>query len=414
EFIPVFIQYCLAVNQTELLFRDIYYKFCEHSIGKVTFLESLEPYIMTDKLTYLSAIVMKDFIEHYQTIGKVKEVESCLLHLDVINLDIHQMVKLCWSHCLYDAILYVYNRGMRDYTTPLEVTERTYPYLRILLEFDTQEFLNVLSMAFEEKEFDNDFRGPDNTSGRQYIVNILLQLMVQNTGFSPTQVGSLFTFLARQMAKHENTIHVNKVLFEQVLEYLANPDDDSRHEERQQALLELLVAGVLRQFDDERILVLAENAKFVMTDDIYTDIEREEVKQAALNSLQELVSISCLHMANLVLVHFPDTLTPVVYRLEDQPKTQYEFLKGVFDSRSPVAKQEVTPDVDVHERYIYLMCQFEHDQAVFNYLRASDNYRIEETLAALWFPLLESVMAPQRKCQDTSCDYFRAFGIACY
>ena len=32
----------------------------------------------------------------------------------------------------------------------------------------------------------------------------------------PTQVGILFTFLARQMARHENTIHVNKVLFEQV------------------------------------------------------------------------------------------------------------------------------------------------------------------------------------------------------
>lgn len=32
-----------------------------------------------------------------------------------------QMVKLCWAHGLYDAIFYVYNRGMRDYTTPLEV-----------------------------------------------------------------------------------------------------------------------------------------------------------------------------------------------------------------------------------------------------------------------------------------------------
>lgn len=32
----------------------------------------------------------------------------------------------------------------------------------------------------------------------------------------PSQVGSLFTFLARQMAKQEKRIHVNKVLFEQV------------------------------------------------------------------------------------------------------------------------------------------------------------------------------------------------------
>ena len=35
------------------------------------------------------------------------------------------MVKLCWAHGLYDAIFYVYNRGMRDYTTPLEVLIET-------------------------------------------------------------------------------------------------------------------------------------------------------------------------------------------------------------------------------------------------------------------------------------------------
>ena len=34
------------------------------------------------------------------------------------------MVKLCWAHGLYDAIFYVYNRGMRDYATPLEVKQR--------------------------------------------------------------------------------------------------------------------------------------------------------------------------------------------------------------------------------------------------------------------------------------------------
>ncbi|XP_015748737.1 PREDICTED: vacuolar protein sorting-associated protein 8 homolog [Acropora digitifera] len=329
-----------------------------------------------------SPIVMKEFIEHYQQQNKLREVESCLMHLDVTNLDIHQMVKLCWAHGLFDAIFYVYNRGMHDYTTPLEdlinvlkntvqsgqlvlgsdlslgnkllvyiscclagqgypvgsipedlaqevkrkifncitarstkddsETELSYPRLRVLLQFDTQEFLNVLSMVF-----------PNGVTRRQYLVNILLDVMVQDTGFSPSQVGSLFTFLARQMAKQENRLQVNKILFEQVLEYLSNPDDDSRHEERQQALLELWNAGGLQQFDDARILVLAENAKFyrvcemlyekkrqfpkvlscyfrdsyrahqvfayvhyVMTEDVYTELEREELKEASLHSLQ--------------------------------------------------------------------------------------------------------------------------------
>ena len=48
----------------------------------------------------------------------------------------------------------------------------------------------------------------------------------------------------------------------QVLEFLSNPGDESRHEERQQALLELLNAGGLQQFDDGRLLTLAENAKY--------------------------------------------------------------------------------------------------------------------------------------------------------
>ena len=105
------------------------------------------------------------------------------------------------------------------------------------------------------------YSGPSGVTRRQYLVNILLDVMVQDTGFTvkftknfmnlrfvqtnlpfffliklflhrnfvfffvsqycllhtqPSQVGSLFTFLARQMAKHENRIQVNKVLFEQV------------------------------------------------------------------------------------------------------------------------------------------------------------------------------------------------------
>lgn len=35
-------------------------------------------------------------------------------------MDVLQVVSLCWSHGLYDAIIYIYNKAMNDYTTPLE------------------------------------------------------------------------------------------------------------------------------------------------------------------------------------------------------------------------------------------------------------------------------------------------------
>ena len=47
--------------------------------------------------------------------------EACVfLRGDDQYLLLLQVVNLCWSHGLYDAIIYVYNKGMFDYTTPLE------------------------------------------------------------------------------------------------------------------------------------------------------------------------------------------------------------------------------------------------------------------------------------------------------
>lgn len=40
--------------------------------------------------------------------------------------------------------------------------------------------------------------------------------MVENPDFTPSQVGGLFTFLARQLAKPDNTLFVNRKLFDQV------------------------------------------------------------------------------------------------------------------------------------------------------------------------------------------------------
>jgi len=62
-------------------------------------------------------------------------------------------------------------------------TEPAYPHLRTLLSFDTREFFNVLSLAFDD--------AADMTCDKkQRIVDILLLLMVDGVGFSPAQVCS--------------------------------------------------------------------------------------------------------------------------------------------------------------------------------------------------------------------------------
>ncbi|XP_066544488.1 vacuolar protein sorting-associated protein 8 homolog isoform X2 [Amia ocellicauda] len=481
DMVPVMVDYCLLLQRTDLLFNQIYNKLVENSVARGVFLECLEPYILSDRLSGLTALVMKDLLAHFQENGMMDSVENCLVHMDITSLDIQQVVKLCWDNQLYDAMIYVYNSGMNDYISPMEKLfqvigpplqagkslsdeqvvmgnkllvyiscslagrayplgdipedlvpqvknqvfeflirlhsveaapeEEVYPYIRTLLHFDTREFLNVLALTFED--FKNDKQALEY---QQRIVDILLKVMVENSDFTPSQVGCLFTFLARQLAKPNNTLFVNRKLFDQVLEFLCSPDDDSRHTERQQVLLELLQVGGVAQFDENRLISLAEKAEFyqicefmyekkhmydkiiycylkdsLRKEDIFNYIhnilsipgyspeEKQLVWDKALEHVQELLCIDPSKAADLVATHFADEIHPIVDKLVDE-NLLFQFLKCLLDPREASLNHRVLRlSPDFHELYIGLLCRFS-PCSVTEFLQASKDYRLEEAI----------------------------------
>ncbi|XP_071000810.1 vacuolar protein sorting-associated protein 8 homolog, partial [Oncorhynchus clarkii lewisi] len=418
DMVPVMVDYCLQLQRTDLLFNQLYTRLVENCVARGVFLESLEPYIVSERLGCVTAPVMRDLLTHLQDNNMMDSVENCLIHLDITSLDIQQVVQMCWDNRLYDAMIYVFNRGMNDYITPMEKLfqvigpplregraltdeqvvmgnkllvyiscslagrayplgdipedlvsqvknqvfeflirlhsaeagqeEELYPYIRTLVHFDTPEFLNVLALTLED--FKNDKQALEY---QQRIVDILLKVMVENSDFTPSQVGCLFTFLARQLAKPDNTLFVNRKLFDQVLEFLCSPDDDTRHTERQQVLLELLQVGGVVQFDEGRLLGLAEKAEFYqiceflyeqnhLYDKIldcylrdplrkeeifnyihnllsmpgYSSEEKHCVWEKALLHIAELVTLDPAKSADLVAMHFPEEVRPIITRLQ--------------------------------------------------------------------------------------------------
>uniref|UniRef100_A0A672HPB0 RING-type domain-containing protein n=1 Tax=Salarias fasciatus TaxID=181472 RepID=A0A672HPB0_SALFA len=401
DVVPVLVDYCLLLQRPELLFDELYPRLLENMVAKSVFLESLESYIVADRLGQLTTPVLRDLLAHYHSSGMLDSLERCIVHLDVTSLDIQQVVTVCWDNQLYDAMIYVFNSGMNDYITPMEVSpphgdvvmgnkllvyiscclagrayplgdipedlvvqvknqvyeflirlhsadssedEEVFPFIHTLLHFDTREFLNVLAMTFED--FKNDKQALEY---QQRIVDILLQVMVDNPDFTPSQVGGLFTFLARQLAKPDNTLFVNRKLFDQVLEFLCCPDDDCRHTERQQVLLELLQVGGVVQFNEEKLLTLAEKAKFYqiceflyekkhlyeriidcyLNDPLrkfeifsyihnllsmpgYSDEEKQAVRSKVLLHITELVTLDPGRSADLVLFHFTEEVQQIL------------------------------------------------------------------------------------------------------
>ncbi|XP_076019351.1 vacuolar protein sorting-associated protein 8 homolog [Genypterus blacodes] len=481
DVVPVLVDYCLLLQKAELLFNQLYTQLAENVVAKGVFLESLESYIVTDRLGHLTTPIMKDLLAHYHGNGMMESLERCIVHLDITSLDIQQVVQVCWENKLYDAMIYVFNSGMNDYITPMEKLfaeigpqlregrpltdeqvvmgnkllvyiscslagrayplgdippdlvvqvknqvfeflirlhsadssegEEVFPFIRTLLHFDTREFLNVLAMTFED--FKNDKQALEY---QQRVVDILLKVMVDNADFTPSQVGGLFTFLARQLAKPDNTLFVNRKLFDQVLEFLCSPDDESRHTERQQVLLELLQVGGVVQFDEGRLLALAEKAEFFQICEFlyekknqhdkimecylrdplrkveifsyihnllsmpgYGPEEKQSVRDKTLQHIQELVALDPSRSADLVTFHFSDEVRPIISQLQDE-QLLVRFLGCLLEPKdSHQSGPVLTLEHDLHELQLGLLSRFAPQQ-LMAFLQTSQQYRLEEAI----------------------------------
>ncbi|CAH8335200.1 unnamed protein product [Eruca vesicaria subsp. sativa] len=115
----VAVEFCVHINRMDLLFEEIFSRFVAVQ-QRDTFLELLEPYILKDMLGSLPPEIMQALVEHYSRKGWLQRIEQCVLHMDISSLDFNQVVRICREHGLYGALLYLFNKGLDDFRSPLE------------------------------------------------------------------------------------------------------------------------------------------------------------------------------------------------------------------------------------------------------------------------------------------------------
>lgn len=112
------IKACISMEDTDFLFEDVYSWYQDGQVEGV-FLQSIEPYIVDDEISVISPVVIKDLVAHYTARGLNVRLEEMICHLDSRTMDIDQITTLCKRNHLYDALLYVWNQALNDYTTIL-------------------------------------------------------------------------------------------------------------------------------------------------------------------------------------------------------------------------------------------------------------------------------------------------------
>ncbi|KAI9680052.1 MAG: Vacuolar protein sorting-associated protein 8 [Caeruleum heppii] len=515
---------CIAMEALEFLFDDVYEAFESADVTSV-FFEVLERNVLEEEIDRVPPVVLKDLVGHFTAHHLETRLEAVICHLDTTTMDIDQITTLCKKHRLYDALIYVWNQALSDYTTPLiellvlmrqsrstsiagngdigdmdlassakvfpylssvltshvyptgeELSEAeaskaktelysfifagraqkdarhpalqqladesgpSYPYLRIILEYDAASFLSVLNEGFEDGFLNG---APDRTANgsayprtdqkrvstltmnRQYIINILLEVMDPDD-FPAEDTIYLDMFIARNLPKFPQFILLSGSALRKAIASLCQYPSDEIAEDCQLSVEYLLsihhpsdtdtlvplfrAAGFFRVLkslfrSDKRYAQLLQTYfedpedKLAVFDCIgdclrstggAADERRiRDVKDVLASHAKELVEIDVTRTAKVLDTYASDLHETILNSLEDDHHSQFIYLQTLLEPATDTGSEstiQTRRPVDhlLTERYVRLLC--EHDSShVATFIRGlqPSDLRLEEVLPAM-------------------------------
>lgn len=302
-------------------------------------------------------------------------------------------------------------------------TELSYPYLRQLLKFDTRETLNVISLAFQEKEFTGEL----GQSHRQRIVNILLEILtpesatvrLKNLNFVRTfsvstvsefslqwsDIACLLNFISNQISSRnlpEDSNLLNKVLNYLKMEHIQN-ETPRQHVEREEAWLQLIEADCLTHIPTAEHLKMAQSAKCYRVienlmekrkhyqeilscyvcdpyrhNELWNYVRKHigtpprRIYEQLLEHFEKCVEINCEEITRIVIDYFMPNLNRFIRLLDNNETSLYLFL-------DQLNKNQVQLELNDCETYLQLLCKYNAEN-VEPFLQSNENYRIENAL----------------------------------
>ncbi|KAJ7188186.1 Golgi CORVET complex core vacuolar protein 8-domain-containing protein [Mycena filopes] len=109
---------CVALDDFDFLFEDLFSQYEDAGISRI-FLLQLEVFVLSSDIRHVPPRITQRLVALHDDDGRPDLVERIIWHMDPTCLDINQAIHLCETHHLYDALIYVYTRALRDYVAPV-------------------------------------------------------------------------------------------------------------------------------------------------------------------------------------------------------------------------------------------------------------------------------------------------------
>ncbi|KAG9057339.1 Vacuolar protein sorting-associated protein 8, partial [Serendipita sp. 407] len=116
--VPTCIYASIALENLDFVYEDLFDYYQEAGIERI-FLTALTPFLLDGVLTLIPPWITQHLISMYEEKGDLSTAEALIWHLDPLSLDVNQAIQLCRDRGLWDALIYVYIRALKDYVGPV-------------------------------------------------------------------------------------------------------------------------------------------------------------------------------------------------------------------------------------------------------------------------------------------------------
>ena len=109
---------CVALDDFDFFFEDLFGYYDNNGIAGI-FLTQLEPFMLSGEIRQVPPRITQRLVALHDEANRPDLVERLIWHIDPECLDINQAITLCQQYHLYDALIYVYTRALKDYVSPV-------------------------------------------------------------------------------------------------------------------------------------------------------------------------------------------------------------------------------------------------------------------------------------------------------
>ncbi|KAK6057198.1 hypothetical protein COOONC_05287 [Cooperia oncophora] len=412
-------------------------------LSRYIFLESLDEFVLDGTLESPPPALVSAYITHLASEGHFSQLQASVVRFPIQSIDLHYVMSTCKQNGLYDGIIYVMNKALGDYLSPLEEmladvssfasnevlsdsevergnrlllylhcclaghaypygtlppeqlatvpvqvyrcitslkgkdgvsSDVSYPYLRLLLLFDAQQFTHVIRTCADAPIFQSEGR---------------LQRLVENIGRLSMELRNEsalvhFLLLISQLVDITGVVTPVEIVEDVSLEYVVITLMRMKwqHSSAEFAIVETLRA--VPQIDRKAVLRMASSPmrkeictfiycaerKFVDLINCYirdaenegifsvirrilrsdlTQQEYQEVSEVVCQLIPRLAAVNARECADLVIDCFPNYLLNLRSHTTEERMASYQLLKAAFDIKRERQENFLQMDEDVEE-----------------------------------------------------------------